>query len=368
MATDTDTPSLFHTPLEDFLRSYAELVGGVWDEVEPQVYDLMLPAAGRTREPEIVRLAFDPEAISEHPGAQLASYGTPLVDSLLADAITRGRHVVLYLVGLNLAPKALDDRLRRAVKLPAGFELKLEQYRTLHFPQAALWFKATFVSDQKEQDVLSVAIDVHYGRQVRHVERLLNRSHLAERPWTPLAEVPHPGLASVYPIARDRVLRTLSAMANNYHRELGERLHRQLERIEHYYADLRTEVEDQVQKARNRGEQTTRFAERLDALMREETLRSVELKRKSQLKVHLRLLNLLVVHQPKQLVRAAVVSKGSVIGQQEWVWDPLIEAIEAAVCPECRHPTFEFAVTRQGRLICPACAALSNNPARPALR
>ena len=29
--------------LETFLRDYADVVGGLWDEVEPQVFDLMLP-------------------------------------------------------------------------------------------------------------------------------------------------------------------------------------------------------------------------------------------------------------------------------------------------------------------------------------
>ena len=116
------------------------------------------------------------------------------------------------------------------------------------------------MSDQKEQDILTVAIDVHYGRQVRHLERLLDRGHLAEKPGRRLPRSRHPGLASAYPIARDRVVRTLSAMANTYHRELGERLNRQLERINHYYTDLRTEVEEQAQKARNRGEDATRFA------------------------------------------------------------------------------------------------------------
>jgi hypothetical protein len=368
MAIDPTTSLPSHTPLEEFLRAYAEEVGGVCDEVEPQVYDLMLPAAERAREPEIVRLVFDPEAIPEHPAAQLASYGTPLIDSLLADAVNRGCHVTLYLVGLNLAPQGLEDRLRRAVTLPAGFELKLDQYRTLHFLQAVFWFEATFVSDQKEQDSLAVAIDVHHGRQVRHLERLLERAHLAEQPWTPLPEARHAGLASAYPVARDRVVRTLSAMANTYHRELGERLHRQLERITRYYADLRTEIEEQSAKARNRGEDLTRFAQRLETLVREESTRVADLKRKSQLKVHLRLLNLLVVHQPKQLLQAAVVSKGSVIDHQEWVWDPLVEAIEAAICPECHHPTFEFGVTRQGRLLCPACAAASTAPIRPTRR
>ncbi len=370
MNTDLHTPSSSPAPLEEFLRDYAEVTGGMWDEVEPQVYDLMLPGREAAGEPEMVRLVFDPEAIPEHPGAQLATYGTPLIDRLLADAVNRGRHLELYLTGLNLAPQGVEDRLRRAVTLPTGFALKVERARPLHFPQAVFWFEATFVSDQKEQDLLTVAIDVHYGRQVRHLDRLLDRSHLAEKPWTPLAEASHPGLASAYPIARDRVVRTLSALANTYYRELHERLDRQLERIGRYYADLRAEVEEQAKKARHRDEDPARFTARLEALTREEHLRAAELRRKSQLKVHLRLLNLLVIHQPKLLLRTVVTASasGSVIGRLEWVWDPLVEAIEAAVCPECHRPTFAFEVTRQGRLVCPACAQAASPPARPSWR
>jgi hypothetical protein len=244
--------------------------------------------------------------------------------------------------------------------------LKVERARPMHFPQAVFWFEATFVSDQKEQDLLTVAIDVHHGRQVRHMEERLDRAHLAERPWTPLADAPHPGLITAYPIARDRVVRTLSAMANTYHRELHERLDRQLVRIGRYYADLRVEVQEQAKKAEGRGEDTAKFAARTEGLEREEQLRAGELRRKSQLKVHLLLLNLLVIHQPKLMLNAAVTasSTGSVAGRLEWIYDPLVEAVEAAVCPECRHPTFEFAVTRQGRLVCPACASASSTPAR----
>ncbi len=164
------------------------------------------------------------------------------------------------------------------------------------------------------------------------------------------------------------MVRTLSALANTYHRELHERLDRQLERIGRYYGDLRAEVEEQAQKARNRDGDPAKFIARLEALTREEELQGAELRRKSQLKVNLRLLNLLVIHQPKLLLHTAVVSVGSVVGRLEWVWDPLVEAIEAAVCPECSHPTFEFSVTRQGRLVCPACAAAPKMPARPARR
>lgn len=152
------------SPLEAFLRRYLETSGGVWDEVEPQVYDVMLPAgaavpAGRANADGIVRLAFEPEALPEYPSAQLASFGTPLVDQLLADALQRGRSTHFSLVGMKLQPHDLASRLRRALSLtaegtggkpPPSPTLHLEHVRALHFPQAVFWFQASFLSEQKE--------------------------------------------------------------------------------------------------------------------------------------------------------------------------------------------------------------------------
>src|ERR1019366_472408 len=110
-----------HSPLEAFVRDYVDVTGGVWDEIEPQVYDLLLPAEGAGAETsrsvdgrEIVRVAFDPEAIPEHPAAQLVSFGTPLMDRLFTDAMQRGRFARMYIVGLNLTPHDLAGRLHRA--------------------------------------------------------------------------------------------------------------------------------------------------------------------------------------------------------------------------------------------------------------
>src|SRR4051794_573674 len=363
METAGAASSEARSPLEGFLRDYAEVVGGMWDEVEPQVYDLMLPAEG-----EIVRIAFDPEAVPEHPGAQLASYGTPLVNRLLDDAVARGRHAELFLIGLNLAPQGLEGRVRRAVTLPGGLEPRLGRVRPLHFPQAVFWFEATFVSDQKEQDLLPVAIDLHHARQARHLERLLDRSHFAEEPWTPLPEAPHAALTTAYPIARDRVVRTVAALANTRSRELAERLERQVERMRRYYADLRAEVDEQARKAGGRGEDPAKFTARREALEREEQLRIAELRQKSTLKVHLRLINLLVIHQPKLLLTAAVAGTGGPTDSLELVWDPLIDGLEAVPCPSCGHPTFAFELNRQKRLVCPSCAAAPPVASRPPRR
>lgn len=388
IATSDPTPSL--SPLESFVRDYVEVIGGAWDTVEPQVYDVLLPgapgsddldAAGRG----MFRIAFDPEALPEHPGAQLAGFGAPLVDRWLQDAMRRGCSAELYMVGLNLAPHDLNNRVRRAITLAAGLELNIERIRPLEFLEAVFWFEATFVSDQKEQEIVPVAIDLHYLRQVRHLESLLDPARLAEKPALSLPEARRSSVAAAYRMAQERVLRTFAALANTRSRELTERTERQVARMTRYYADLRTELAEQRARSEGRAERPaqdlSKFSNRLEALDREERLRIAELRHKGALRVHLRLLNLLMVRQPKLLLRAAIAradaapagSAGTLPPRHtrapavftprvspvllELVWDPLAESLEAAPCPVCQRPSYGFGLTRHGTAACLDCAS-----------
>src|SRR5204863_5432426 len=138
---------------------------------------------------------------------------------LLNDAVARGRFARLHVVGLNLTPHDLPGRVRHGLILPADCTVALERTRLLDFPQAVFWFQATFVSDQKEQEIVPVGLDLHYGRLVRHLDRLLDHSRLAEAPALPLPEARRLSLAAAYPLARDAVLPTVAALANIRGRE-----------------------------------------------------------------------------------------------------------------------------------------------------
>lgn len=367
MSAGMQESDIARSPLELLLRDYVETAGGVWDEVEPQVYDVLLPPAARgeareTGERDVVRVAFDLEAVPEHPGAQLASFGTPLVDRVLADAMQRGRYAQLYLLGLNLAPYDLAERTRRALTLPAKAELEIERARALHFAQALYWFEASFISDQKQQELLPVAIDLYYGRQVRHHERLLDAERLAGSPSVTLPESRGRSVAAGYRLSRDRAVRTVSGLANARLRELIDRTEPQIERMRRYYADLERELEEQARRADSRGGDVERFVSRRAALEREARLRISELRQKTTLRVDLRLLNVLVVQQPKLLLAARLNVGGASPQRLELIWDPLIEALEAVPCPQCGSPTYAFEPTRLGRPGCPACAGKPLQP------
>jgi hypothetical protein len=263
--------------------------------------------------------------------------------------------------------------------------------RPLEFPQAVFWFEATFLSDQREQEIIPVAIDLHYVRQVRHLESLLAPVRLAEKPAAWLPEVRRSSVVAAYRVAQERVLRTFAAIANTRSRELTERTGRQIARMTQYYADLRTELAEQRTRAEGRTElpaeqQLSKFSNRLQGLDREQRMRIAELHQKSALRVHLRLLNLLIVRQPKLLVRATLshvepARTGSAIvppprhtraarvlvqpvspAVLELVWDPLTESLEAAPCPECQRPSYAWGLTRHGAAACVHCASASSAP------
>ncbi len=203
--------------------------------------------------------------------------------------------------------------------------------RALHFAQAVFWFEAEFVSDQKEQEIVPVAMDLHYAREVPHLHRLLDPAHLSPEAALPLPEARRSSVAAVYPLARDQVLRSIAALASVRSRELTERVELQIGRMTQYYADLRAELEDQGRRSRDKEEALARLDERRQALTREEQIRVAELRQKSSLRVSLRLQQLLLVQQPKLLLQARIASPDDGAGRVELVWDPFVEGLEAVL-------------------------------------
>jgi hypothetical protein len=287
------------SPLEQFVRDYVDARDGAWDQIEPQVYDLLVG-------PEMLEVAFDPEALPEHPQAQLASLGSPLVDRLLADAAERWSFARLYRIGLNLHPHDLESRVRRCITLPADTSLGIERVRALNFPQAIFWFKATFASDQKEEEILPVGIDLHYLREVRHLEALLSPDRLSEEPEAALPESRHAGMMAGYRAAQGPVARTVSALANARRREWAGRIEKQIARMSRYYSQLRREAQEQAARGSDADAASARAASRLQSIDHEEGLRIAELKQKSAVRVTVRLTSLMRLQQPKLLIFAAV--------------------------------------------------------------
>jgi hypothetical protein len=341
------------SPLEHFFRDYVDTIGGIADEVEPQVYDVLWPDAD---EPQ--RVTFDSEALPEHPAAQLLTFGLPLLDALLEDAQQRGQVARAYLDNVHLEPYGIETQIARDLALPAGAALDVQQVRPRYVLHSLFWFEGTYLSDEKEQTLYTAAIDRYYGRLVRHLEPLDYAQVSNERLW------PHPDAAAIpleraYLLARERVVRNVNAAANSHQRERRERLSKQIAQMEQYFDDMRTEVEERIRKAKARDEDTASLHERITALERERVLRIDELRRKAVTQVKLQMTSVLHLSIPRLFVRARLLPEGKHSRLSELpltiTWDPLVEKTDALNCPTCDTPTYELVPGPRGSYGCPTC-------------
>ena len=205
-------------PLEEFLIDYVDAVGGVADEIEPQVFDVLMPAVGDpafsswAEAPQ--RIAFDPEALPEHPSAQLLTFGSALLDELLARAKTRGQIGLAFLDDVHLQPHALTQRVAHDLVLPNQLTLRVENVRPLYVTHSVFWFEATYLGDEKEQVLHQIAVDRYYGRQVRYLDELLDSERFTgTRRWA-FADAKSLPVDRAYFAARDAVVRTVTAEVN----------------------------------------------------------------------------------------------------------------------------------------------------------
>ncbi len=340
-------------PLESFLIEYVDAVGGLADEIEPQVYDVLMPDAATPQ-----RIAFDPDALPEHPSAQLLTFGSAFLDDLLARAQTRGQIGLAFLDDVHLAPHALAQRVTRDLVLPAAITLRVEHTRPLYVTHTLFWFEVTYLGEEKEQALYPLALDRCYNRQVRYLDELLNGERFADtRRWT-FADAKSQPLGDAYLAARDALVRTVRAEVHARQHHTQTRLIEQTERMKRYYADLRAELAERIERAAARGDETESLRLRQDALDREQALRLDDLARKAQLRVQLKLVNLLHVKIPRLFISTRVTAKQIPMihpASLTLTWDPLTEKTDALVCPNCQRPTFELRVNRQGVLHCAEC-------------
>jgi hypothetical protein len=341
-------------PLEKFLVEYVDASGGLTEEIEPQVYDLLLPDSDQP-----LRVTFDPDALPEHPAAQLVTFGSALLEQLLAQAQARGRIALVYLDDVHLMPHALDQRVRRDLTLPSGTNLLIESARPQYVTTTLFWFETTFIGDEKEQALYPVAVDRYYGRLVRYLEPLLDGERLSEIRRYAYPDASSQPLAQTYLHARERVMRTVLTEANSRQHELRARLAQQREQMTRYFADLRAELNERLEKVQARGEEGDSLLLRVEALNREERLRVEELQRKATLRAQIQLTNVLHVKIPRLFLEAQLVfdeNRRAPI-PLKLTRDPLVEKTDALACPHCQHPTYELRVGRRGDLRCPQCSA-----------
>ncbi len=357
-----------------FVLDFLEQQGSVVAPPAFGVYEVLLPEemAARLGVEDSLHLRFDMEPTAGGVETALAlSVHHPIVDKIANLVAQQPACAAGYINHVRLDKRGLVELAHKQVRLPnARLDLvpkmqeRSEQHHYLQFN-----FKATILSEEKQEEVVSVMMDVQAGHAVserRHLDLLTlvePETRFSGFPLAPLrwgtggepltAQALHELLRRAELSARASLAQRLAALAER----MAHHLTLDLARLEEYYNELGADLRkrqarvDPAELARHQ-----EFEDKLAMLKTEQRAKADDVRGRYGLRVELALVNTLLVAQPKVTLPVSISNRTTTI-QRTIVWDPLMHRLEMLVCDVCGQPGESLQLCSGGHLVHEACLA-----------
>lgn len=360
--------------LSRFVLDFLEQQGSVVAPPAFGVYEVLMPEelAAHLGVADFQNLCFNAEPM---PGASEAalqlSVNHPLVDTIAVQVATQPANAAVYLNHVRLDKRGLVELARKTFGFPNArldFVPKTQERSELHH-YLQFNFKVAILSEEKQEDLASVLMDVQAGHAVtdpahlRQVtiydtEPAFDGFPLAQPRWlgagAPLAaETLHVLLARAEVAVRAGLTDRLAALATR----MEHHLTLDLARIEEYYDELAGDLRKR-QARLDAGETARRqeFDDKLSMLESERRTKTEDVRGRYGLRVELELVNTLLITQPKVTISVNIANRTTTI-QRTVVWDPLTRRLEPLVCDVCGLPGDGLHLCTGGHLAHDACLA-----------
>lgn len=334
------------------------------------VYEVLMPDALATRllvDPYL-RLTFDAES---EAGVLRLSVNHRLVETIAERLEQETGHAQVAINHVRLEKKGLFDVAVKAFSFPnarlSAKRAAVEQPAVHHYLRFN--FKVVFLGDEKQEQIVSVVMDVQGGYPV-HDRTLLDRLGSLETqldfPELAVAQPRWRGAGDTLAPATLQAL-LLRAQAGAEVEIAGRlaalqtRTQRFLEldvaRIEDYYDSLERDLQHRLARPTTAdGERRSSLESKIDSLRAERSTKLADIEARYQLRVELELINTLLIVQPKVLLPVEIGNRRVTITRLA-VWDPLVHRLESLVCDVCGQPGEGLHLCTQGHLAHRRCLA-----------
>ena len=347
--------------LSDFVLGYLEEQGCIVAPSEYNIHEVLLtdPVADQLGIDQYQRLTFGRPGDEplEEDVLQLSLHH-PLVESIAQAIKERPTNGHAHISRVRLDKRGLDQLARKTFQLPNAWVEPApdaaEQSALHHYLR--LNFRVTFVSDEKQEEIKSVVMDVQAGHSVDDTS-LLERLRLA----TPGAAANHLSVAGgtlreLVPRA-ERVLRCeLADQVATLASRMQRYLVLDLARIEGYYDELARDLKRRSGRRSADGADAEGLEDKLTALEAERSTKLQDVHGRYTLRVELKLINALLIAQPKVILPVLVRNRTACINRTA-VWDPLVHRLEPLVCDVCGEPGQGLHLCTGGHLAHAECLA-----------
>ena len=333
---------------------------GALVEAKGSVIEALLPeeVATRLQVREEVRFRFavaDGNGTEEATEAQLVTYGSPVLEKILAGLATQGKGAAVALQGLYLKQVAPGPEVEQMFQ-PLNARGKCVGVETTVVPYGIFNFRYTAVSDEKTEGIVAVAVNSRSLAEVASVAHRWREAEWHERSVLEvLSTIPHPVLL-LYRRASGVAQRQISRVLRDFHQSRERRLERDVQRLDEYYLGIAKEIRGRLHKKGLVGEEAEREEVKASAAERELGLKIHDLQDKYAVRVRVAYISVLWVLLP---VLQATMSYQRRQAFREFpvFWNPLLKEWEAVACEGCGENTFAVSLCDDKQhLSCAMCS------------
>ncbi len=353
--------------LARFVTDFLEQKGSIVTPPDFGVYEALMPdelAASLGVEPYL-RFTFDGAA----EDAIHLTVNHPLVDAIVEKMVEETANARGYLNQVRLGKRGIAEMAPDAFTVVnARIQPGKKSDITAKHHYLRFNFKITYESDEKEEEIRSVVMDVQGGYAVQEPDLLqalesyeetsIFRSKLVAQPRWLKAETPF--AAEVFRGLLERAQEAVQETIHDRVDRMTARLQRFLEldiaRIEGYYDALAQDLQTRRQRAQGDEERVRSFDEKLAALQAEREHKLHEAMTRYHLQVDIELINVLLLEVPK-IFAPIVISNRTASITRYAVWNPLVHRLDPLTCDVCGKPGGRLYLCTGGHLAHESCLA-----------
>ena len=341
--------------LKDFVREVIETKGGIAEEKEKGVLEVLLPKnVGKDLfGKEYERFSF----LSDRKQTKFITYGSPLLDKVISLTEDTGKKARFFVEDIHLKKKSLTSLIEDNFDFPNARKLGSLIDREIICSYLLINFRVSIISDERREEIVTTVVDEHtlrIGREtVNPILKLLYRKETSPKNIKRYPIVKRYPIEKVYERAKKAAILNLDQSLKEVEESSLRRLQRDITRLWNYYKDLKKEIKKRRMK-NPYPEKREELSSKMKAVEMEFERKKQDLVDKYSLKVTLEPINACRVYLPKIVTDYEIQRKTSK-KKLEFFWNPLTEEIEPLVCEACLKDTYAMYLCNELHLICPNC-------------
>ena len=297
--------------LKDFIQNYVECTGGIASQ-EDGTWEIILADGKYYKEDSL-------------------SYGSPLLDKFISDAMEIGE-TTKYYISTEIKKKVDIDYISRYINFP-GVKLNSLNQIIKYVPVGIFNFRVSYLSDDKKEEVKTLIANLFSNKVLPDYNlELCFLSFTKDQPWE---ELKIKSIDEVYEKVKSILIGQIQPQILEFEQSLSRKLTREINRIKEYYQTNEEELKERLNKLEINEQRRKNIMHKIEVNKIEQEKKLKDIEFRYSLEVKVKLVNLAIVNIPMIECTLNIVGREGFSKDLTILWDSIHFALEKPVCEIC---------------------------------